>query len=142
KALELFEREVETLASLDHPQIPRFLDTFRRRGREGRPPVFCLVQEYVAGRDLAAAIAGGEVWRESEVVALLDQLLGVVAYLHGHSPPIVHRDIKPDNLIRRDGAPLALVDLGAVQVASPQTIGGSTIVGTSGYLPVEQLMGR
>lgn len=142
KALELFEREAETLASLDHPQIPRFLDAFPHRSDPGAPTDYCLVQEYVAGRDLAAGIECGEVWSEAEVVRLLGELLDVLAYLHGHTPPIVHRDVKPANLIRRDDAPLALVDLGAVQVVSPETIGGSTIVGTSGYLPVEQLMGR
>ena len=142
KAIELFEREVETLASLQHPQIPRYLDSFHLRDGHGNDAAFCLIQEYVAGEDLAAALERGEVFTEREVVELLEQLLGVTAYLHEHSPPVVHRDIKPANLIRRDGEPLALVDLGAVQVVVPESVGGSTIVGTSGYLPVEQLMGR
>jgi len=142
KSLELFEREVQTLATLDHPQIPEFLDAFPHRGAAGEPVEYCLVQDYVDGRDLATAIEAGETWTDAEIVALLSQLLDVLAYLHSHSPPIVHRDVKPANLIRRGGAPLTLVDLGAVQIESAETLGGSTIVGTSGYLPVEQLMGR
>jgi len=77
------------------------------------------------------------------VTELLVALLGVLEYLHTRVPPILHRDIKPANIIvRRSGAP-SLVDFGAVRnILLAADEDGSTIVGTYGYMPYEQLMGR
>ena len=142
KAVELFEREAETLESLDHPQIPAYRDHgFERDETQGRSR-FWLVQDFVDGEQLGEVLEGGRIFEEGDVRRMLEELLEVVAYLHGHTPPVVHRDIKPTNIILREEEPLALVDFGAVQVVTPETAGGSTVIGTSGYVPVEQLMGR
>jgi serine/threonine protein kinase len=77
------------------------------------------------------------------VTEWLIALLGVLEYLHTRMPPILHRDIKPANvMIRTDGSP-ALVDFGAVRnVFRDPSESGSTIVGTYGYVPYEQMMGQ
>lgn len=142
KTLELFEREAETLQSLDHPQVPAYVDHDQFRDEEAGEAALFLVQEYVEGDELGELVDAGRVFEERQVRELLDELLEVVAHLHGHSPPIVHRDIKPTNIIVREEAPLALVDFGAVQVVAADTAGGSTVIGTAGYVPVEQLMGK
>jgi hypothetical protein len=142
KDLELFQREAEILQKLDHPRIPSYVDAFDIG--EGESARYYLVQTYVEGDTLRARLQHDERWSEDEVVALAKQILVVLRYMHGCEPPVVHRDIKPDNVILRasDGQP-TLVDFGAVREVVRLTMGGgSTIIGTYGYMPPEQLMGK
>jgi serine/threonine protein kinase len=151
KAVELFEREGKVLRSLEHPAIPSYIDHFVV-GEETDDPRFYLVQEYVEGDSLAARLEAGptqtgpiqpnKTWTQDEAVDFLEQMLDVLAYLGELHPPIVHRDIKPANIVCGPNGRYALVDFGAVQAIVPKDVGGSTVVGTSGYLPVEQIMGR
>ncbi len=140
KAIELFEREGRALAALDHPNIPSYVDAFHVQS-DGEERFF-LVQEHVEGESLADWIARGERVTEAQAKDMARQLLEIARYIHGLNPQIVHRDIKPSNIIRGADGRLSLVDFGAVQTIAPESTGGSTVVGTSGYMPVEQLMGR
>lgn len=140
KAHELFQREAETLRGLDHPAIPRYIDAFVVDG-EDEVRLF-LAQEYADGPTLEQELKNGARWDEAQILDDLVQLLDALAYLHQLSPPVIHRDIKPSNIVRRSDGRLALIDFGAVQNALPSTVGGSTIIGTPGYMPIEQLMGR
>ena len=79
---------------------------------------------------------------QAELNDLIDQMLDILSYLHAKSPPVVHRDIKPSNIIARPDGSYALIDFGAVQTIVQDTVGGSTVVGTAGYSPPEQMMGR
>lgn len=144
KAIELFEREGEVLGSLAHPGIPRYVDAFQVSDATGEADIirFFLAQEFVPGESLRERIEAGRLLDETEASALLVELFDVLDYLHSQSPPVVHRDIKPANIIMRAGGGVALVDFGAVQEVVQETAGGDTIVGTSGFLPPEQLMGR
>ncbi len=141
KVLELFEREAKVLAQLTHPAIPRYLDYFQIDHENDRD--FYIVQQLVEGRSLAQAIANGWHGCESEIQQIAAQVLDVLIYLHELKPPVVHRDIKPQNLIRQPNGKIALVDFGAVQDTYRNTqIGGSTVVGTYGYMPPEQFRGK
>ena len=140
KAMELFEREGDVLEHLTHPQIPTFVDTYVDETEDG--PRFYLAQEYVDGRSLQSHIDDGERWGHEQTVYFLRSILGVLDYLGALRPPIVHRDIKPANIIQRSDGSWALVDFGAVQAIVPAEAGGSTVVGTTGYVPPEQVMGR
>ncbi|MFN0177853.1 MAG: serine/threonine protein kinase [Gemmatimonadales bacterium] len=141
KAFELFEREAAVLRSVRHHGVPEIYDSIRAEW-EGREAAF-LVMEYVAGTPLTTLIEDRRHLDPAEASHLLLELLGVLDYLHGRVPPILHRDIKPANIILRpDGFP-TLVDFGAVRTAiHPPGQGGSTIVGTYGYMPYEQHMGQ
>ncbi|MGF1479210.1 MAG: ankyrin repeat domain-containing protein [Cyanophyceae cyanobacterium] len=84
-------------------------------------------------------------WRtsETEVKNIAQQILSILVYLHSQEPPVIHRDIKPNNLIRSDNGGIYLVDFGAVQNTYYNTLmQGSTVVGTYGYMAPEQFRGQ
>lgn len=139
KGIELFEREAAALQAIDHPQIPKYIDA--QTIEDGAVVRFMIAQSFVDGEDLNS-VAKRERWTETDATTFLDSFSDILNYLHDRPTPIVHRDIKPSNIIiDRDGVP-HLVDFGAVQIAIPKTMGGSTVIGTSGFVPLEQYMGR
>lgn len=143
KALELFEREARVLGEITVAGVPRYLDYFSEEGARGELLGCYLVQEYIAGENLRDLVRQGRLFTEREVQDFLTRLLDILENLHAEDPPLVHRDIKPSNIIRRaDGQGYALVDFGAVGERVIHGAGSSTVVGTSGYAPLEQLMGR
>lgn len=142
KGLELFEREVAALKRIDTPGVPRYIDAFSEADPDGRLQRYILVQEYIDGDNLRELIRSGELFDEAEVRVFLGQLLDTLAYLHALLPPVIHRDIKPSNVIRHPDGRYVLVDFGAVAQELADVGGGSTVAGSTGYAPLEQLMGR
>jgi hypothetical protein len=149
KPVERLEREAEVLQSLDHPGVVEFVDAFEAElqrvlpdevGEEG--PQFCLVSRRVEGEPLAAKIKRRTRWTESQARKLLESLLETLEYLHGLSPRVIHRDIKPGNIIvQPDGSPV-LVDFGSVlDLSARGADGGPTFAGTAGYMAPEQAIG-
>ena len=135
KDVELAEREARTLAALDHPNLPRYIEHFEEDG------ALYLVMEMVEGESLAKMRADRRVSSVTEVTKMLTDIGDALRYLHGRAPAVVHRDIKPGNIIRRDNGSYALVDFGAVRDRlKPE--GGSTVVGTFGFMAPEQFQGR
>ena len=147
KAQELFEREGSVLYKLQHPQIPRLREMLRSN-LSGKEYLF-LVQDYVEGgtyyQFLETRKRQGKTFSEDEIRQLLLQILPVLSYIH--SLNVIHRDISPDNLIKRqtDGLPV-LIDFGGVKVlqatafawlTSPGIL--PTRLGKTGYAPEEQL---
>ncbi|MEH1952047.1 MAG: serine/threonine-protein kinase [Nostoc sp.] len=141
-ARRLFTSEAETLEQLGyHDQIPRLLAYFEDNQE------FFLVQEFIEGHTLKAELFPNQRWTEDRVIQLLQQVLGILQFIHSHN--VIHRDIKPDNIIRRqqDGK-LVLIDFGAVKQVQTQllTIAGHTgatiIIGTPGYMSTEQGQGK
>ena len=141
KAYELFEREAAVLRELRHPGVPAIHAAFRAPWN-GAEAAF-LVMEYIEGSSVAELIEQRRHLEVDGILHLFIELLGVLDYLHTRVPPVLHRDIKPANLIvRPEGSP-ALVDFGAVRnVFRAPDEGGSTVVGTYGYMPYEQYMGQ
>lgn len=138
-----FEREAATLEYLAEScnQIPKLYAYFSENGQ------FYLVQEWIHGQTLTKIIQAKGSESEATVQQILLNLLLVLDYVH--SKGIIHRDIKPDNIILRalDGKPV-LIDFGAVKetirsvVSSPDYHTRSLVIGTPGYMPSEQAVGR
>jgi serine/threonine protein kinase len=120
KQIELFEREARTLESLDHPAIPAYVDYFQVDTADNR--LFYLAQDLAPGTSLANRVASG--WRvdEAEARRIATAILTVLDYLHTLNPPVIHRDIKPQNIIRREDGHIYLVDFGAVQTVYRDTM--------------------
>lgn len=141
KVLELFEREAKLLGTLHHPRIPNYLDYFHQDTESDRR--FCLVQELVEGKSLAMLINRGWKLKEKHIQYITTQILEILKYLHLLHPPVVHRDVKPQNIIIRPDGKIYLVDFGAVQTLYRYTLSaGGTFVGTMGYMSPEQLRGK
>ncbi|MEH2412203.1 protein kinase domain-containing protein [Nostoc sp.] len=138
-----FEREAATLEYLGESshQIPKLYAYFSENGQ------FYLVQEWIHGQTLTKIVEAKGFESETAVWQILLSLLSVLDYVH--SKGIIHRDIKPDNIILRsvDGQPV-LIDFGAVKetirsvVNSPGHPTRSVVIGTPGYMPSEQAVGR
>jgi len=141
--LKLFEREAQVLKSLTHPRIPKYRDYFTLdREMETQIPWFALVQDYIPGDSLQNLLDKDQHFSEEEFRSIATQVLEILIYLHQLSPPVLHRDIKPSNLILGEDKQVYLVDFGAVQAQAAVTGVTFTVVGTSGYAPLEQFWGR
>lgn len=135
-----FRREAKILATLgSHSQIPALLDYFTIRGE------FYLVQEYIQGQTITQEVRQQGRQTEAQVKYFLQEIIPVVQFIHRNR--IVHRDIKPPNIIRSDlDRRLVLIDFGAVREFLADLAEGhvyqapvSQFVGTLGFAPPEQL---
>jgi serine/threonine protein kinase len=136
----LFKQEAEILERLgkDNDRIPSLYAYFELGGN------FYLVQEYIKGTTLTAELDGRRL-SESDTLDILKEILTGLTMVHPH---VIHRDIKPDNIIRRaEDRKLVLIDFGAVkQVRSATTtpnlaVSQTVSIGTPGYMPFEQERG-
>ena len=142
KAYDLFWREVETLKSLDIEGVAKFYEVIEQL--DGPHPCAYLVQQYIPGKTLSEMIRSGYRFDIPTVFKIAVQLVDILKALHHHEPPIIHRDIKPSNIVieqKDDKLNVYLIDFGAVANPLLQK-GGSTVAGTYGYMPPEQLMGK
>ena len=142
KAYDLFHREAEVLSGLKIDGVASFYEAIECLN--DTPPCSYLVQEYIEGASLAAMLNSGHRFSTDQVYDILIQMITILGQLQSQPVPVIHRDIKPSNIMltpTNGSYKVTLIDFGAV--ANPQVqSGGSTVAGTYGYMPPEQLMGR
>ena len=134
KVLELFQREAEKLEQLgDHQQIPRLVAYFSENNQ------LYLAQEYIEGETLNKVLAKQGVWTEAQVKQLLESLLPVLTFIHQEK--VIHRDLKPDNIMCRRNGEYVLIDFGIAKDLAATVVQTKvgTRVGTFGYSAPEQL---
>ena len=135
-AYDSFRREAEVLSRLSHPCLPRFIAAFTLE-RNGKHFYFS-VQSLMKGVNLDNRLENGEFFSEDNLVSIARQSLDILHYLHLNRPSVLHRDVKPSNLLLDDDGRISLVDFGAVQYTKATK---TLAVGTSGYMATEQLCG-
>ncbi len=143
KATKLFQQEAQRLYELgEHPQIPRLIAYFEQDQR------LYLVQELIDGQNLRQELQQQGSFSEEKIKQLLADLLPVLEFVHENG--VIHRDIKPENIMRRRLVPssvskniagMVLIDFG-VSLTVGNIVNASTIVGTPGYAPIEQMRGQ
>ena len=143
-ARRLFATEATVLQKLGkHDQIPQLLAYIEQDGD------FYLVEELIEGNNLSQELREGQQLSEAHVIALLQDILQVLKFIHQHN--VIHRDLKPSNLIvRQSDRKIVLIDFGAVkEIANISSIADdgenqsfTVAIGTPGYMPSEQSYGR
>jgi serine/threonine protein kinase len=136
KALELFERGTRILQSLQHPAVPRVLAFVQDEGR------YYQVREFYAAGSLETLVRDGLCFDRASVHFFLRDMLELLSHLHSRLPPVIHRDVKPANIMLHSAGELRpmLVDFDASAADGPQGT-GTTIVVSPGYTAPEQLIG-
>jgi serine/threonine protein kinase, bacterial len=138
-ARRLFNTEAETLQKLgNHPQIPQLLAHFEQEQE------FYLVQQFIDGHTLSKELVSDKRWSQTDAIEFFQDCLSILDFIHSNG--VIHRDIKPDNIIRRQqDNKVVLVDFGTVKeivLAQTQLVNSTVAVGTRGYMPTEQARGK
>jgi len=138
-AMEAFQREVLILANLIHPNLPRIYDHFSQDGNS------YLVMDFIEGETLAELLAqtGGQGLLVEEILLIAEQLCTVLNYLHTRRPPVIFRDLKPQNVMisTRDDH-IYLIDFGIARFFKTGQLKDTLMFGTLGYAPPEQYGGQ
>lgn len=134
KALEMFEREAKLLMKLEHPGIVKVQDYFVENGRS------YMLLDYVNGQDLRQYIQQNGPQKESVVLEWSLQIATILKHLHEQDPPIIHRDLTPDNLVVQEDGHIVLIDFGAANEFIGQATG--TFVGKQCFIAPEQFRGK
>jgi serine/threonine protein kinase/formylglycine-generating enzyme required for sulfatase activity len=134
---EQFEREAVTMARLRHPALPKVSDHFAEGGGQ------FLVMEFIPGDDLFALLKRrGRAFDCGQVLTWAETLLGALDYIHTQHPPVIHRDIKPQNLKLTPHGELFLIDFGLAKNATTPTHSSASLHAyTLSYAPPEQIEG-
>ncbi|HEY9649725.1 MAG TPA: serine/threonine-protein kinase [Coleofasciculaceae cyanobacterium] len=131
---DAYEREINVLRSLSHPGIPHYLDSFETATG------FCLAQEYKP----ALSLASPRYFTSQDVKKIAIAVLELLVYLQQQNPPVIHRDIKPDNILVDyfQDLKVYLVDFGFARLGGGDVSVSSVVKGTLGFMPPEQLFNR
>ncbi|MBS1991557.1 MAG: serine/threonine protein kinase [Cyanobacteria bacterium SZAS LIN-3] len=134
KALAMFAREASILATLKQERIASVLDYFVENSRH------YIVLEHIEGIDLRRFVRDQGSQPPEVALRWLGEMADILAYLHEHEPPVVHRDVTPDNIVLARDGHLSLIDFGAANNLVGTATG--TLVGKQSYISPEQFRGK
>ncbi len=125
--------EAHLMKRLDHPMLPRVVDIIE----DGR--TIFVVMDYVEGASLKQTMrAAGHPMEEADVIAWGIQLCDALEYLHTRTPPVIYRDMKPDNIMLREDSTVRLIDFGIAREYKEGKSSDTKVLGTRGYAAPEQ----
>ncbi len=128
--------EAEMLKKLSHPRLPRIVDLIETED------YFCVVMDYIEGRTLAEVLREEGAQPQERVIRWAKQLAEVLYYLHTCDPPVIYRDMKPDNIMLKPDGDIVLFDFGIAREYKHFRPGDTHSLGTFGYAAPEQFGGR
>lgn len=128
-------REMELLRSLHHPMIPSICDVI-----EEEEAIF-IVMDYIEGRTLGSVLEEEGAQEEKYVIEWAKQLCQVLSYLHNRMPPVIYRDMKPNNIMLKPNGDLMLIDFGISREFCQEHTEDTVCLGTQGYAAPEQFGG-
>ena len=133
KVQEHFRREMEMLSRLSHPGLPQIYDSFTFEEKD------CIVLELIEGKTLdGLAAEREEPFPEEQVQKWSLQILEILEYLHGQSPPVIYRDLKPQNIMITPEGSLRFIDFGIARLFNPVKEQDTIFMGTPGFASPEQ----
>jgi tRNA A-37 threonylcarbamoyl transferase component Bud32 len=133
KARQMFEREAMILMKLSHPRLARVQDYFVEAGRT------YLLLDYIPGTDLRQIVLQKGKQPEQKVLDWAKQIAEILEYLHTQQPPVIHRDLTPDNILLTADEQIMLIDFGAANEFVGTATG--TLVGKESFIAPEQFRG-
>jgi len=131
KNIYSFVHESDILKSLDHNGLPVFTDEFQN------DKLVCIVRGYVAGRPLDQYVTENNLTKK-DVIDICVQLCDILTYLHGREEPVIHRDIKPQNIIVKPDGKVSLIDFDISRVYHADAAADTKFFGTREFAPPEQ----
>ncbi len=129
---DAYSQEIAVLKSLNHPGIPKYLDSFQTA--DG----FCMIQEYI---DAESAVIYRQ-WQPQEIKQIAISVLEILVYLQSRRKPVIHRDIKPENILIYEELNVYLVDFGFARMGGGEIAASSVVKGTMGFMSPEQMFNR
>lgn len=130
--------EAELLKQLDHPALPRIVDILEDDERE----TVDIIMDFVEGKNLKALIGESEGLSQEQVVGWMLQVCDALCYLHSRNPPVIYRDVKPENLMVNMDGKVKMVDFGIARRYKPGKPEDTQPLGTPGYAAPEQFRGK
>lgn len=136
RAMLAFERECKLLERINHPQIARLEEHFIEDTRA------YMLLEYVDGASIDKLVRNNGPMAQEQVIKLAVQMCDILAHLHSATPPVVHRDFTPQNLLVQNDGTVKLIDFGvALEQTDHTRLEKSVMVGKQSYMPLEQIRG-
>lgn len=124
--------EAKLLKKLNHAGIPKLYDAFEQSGKK------YIIREYIEGRSLQEIIKSNGSLNTRDIFEIVLKLVGILRYLHSQVPPVIHRDIKPQNIILDKNAGVYLIDFGIARVHKEGRTQDTEVILTLNYAPPEQ----
>ena len=125
------QTEPDELRIIKHDRIPSFICEYKDDKSR------CVVREYIKGRTLDE-IAKERAFSEEEIYSIIEQILEILEKLHSNIPSIIHRDIKPQNIVISDDEKVYLIDFGISKIFTGENTNVTTVFGTRDFAPPEQ----
>lgn len=117
--LSIWQHQIDTIKTLDHPRLANYLHYFEFTHEADMLPWFVCVREYIHGISLKELIATNQQFSTEEISFIATQVLEILEYLHQLTPPIIHNNIKPSNLIKSESQEIYLVDFDIFDSITP-----------------------
>lgn len=127
--------ETDILKKLNHPNLPSIIDVI------DKDDSFIIIMDYIQGNSLSEALKESGAQPQEEVIEWAKQLCDVLCYLHGQTPPIIYRDMKPSNIMLKPDGDVMLIDFGTAREFKESNLADTTCLGTIGYAAPEQFGG-